>query len=537
VSTLPIPASSGFAAFQLQASLQAAIDALGFHSPTPVQEQVIPQALAGKDLLVSSQTGSGKTAAFLIPLLQRLLSSRNSAMRLPSGPSILVLSPTRELAQQVADDAIDLLKGSRGVRVATVVGGLPYGKQLQALRGADLVVATPGRLLDLYRTRKIRLDQVVHVVVDEADRMLDLGFAEDLQAIALASAQREQTLMFSATFAPRIMQLAEKLTKDPIRIAITALNQAKPDISELIHLADHESHRIKLLEHYLSDSSVDQAVIFARTQVECEQLGEKLTAQGLSVTYLHGALPQSVRTRRLNAFREKRVQWLVATDVAARGLDVPSISHVINLGLPMKPEDYVHRIGRTARAGRSGVAVTMVEVSDMRKLRAIERVIERRLENSVIPGLEPKVRPLVRNAGKPSTRPPSRSRPQSFGQSDREFPRTERPAIAKPRSEGWQDRSSVAKPRSEGWQDRSSVAKPRSEGWQDRSSVAKPRSEGWQDRSSVAKPRRLESAETRSQLSRGSGFAGFASKPGSRSDASPRAGQSRWAGKRVNSRA
>jgi len=248
-------------------------------------------------------------------------------------------------------------------------------------------------------------------------------------------------------------------------------------------------------------------------------------------------LPQSVRTRRLNAFREKRVQWLVATDVAARGLDVPSISHVINLGLPMKPEDYVHRIGRTARAGRSGVAVTMVEVSDMRKLRAIERVIERRLENSVIPGLEPKVRPLVRNAGKPSTRPPSRSRPQSFGQSDREFPRTERPAIAKPRSEGWQDRSSVAKPRSEGWQDRSSVAKPRSEGWQDRSSVAKPRSEGWQDRSSVAKPRRLESAETRSQPSRGSGFAGFASKPGSRSDASPRAGQSRWAGKRVNSRA
>ena len=225
----------------------------------------------------------------------------------------------RELAQQVADDAIDLLKGSRGVRVATVVGGLPYGKQLQALRGADLVVATPGRLLDLYRTRKIRLDQVVHVVVDEADRMLDLGFAEDLQAIALASAQREQTLMFSATFAPRIMQLAEKLTKDPIRIAITALNQAKPDIRELIHLADHESHRIKLLEHYLSDSSVDQAVIFARTQVECEQLGEKLTAQGLSVTYLHGALPQSVRTRRLNAFREKRVQWLVATDVAARG--------------------------------------------------------------------------------------------------------------------------------------------------------------------------------------------------------------------------
>ena len=509
MSTLPIPASPGFTAFRLQASLQSAIDALGFHSPTPVQEQVIPQALAGKDLLVSSQTGSGKTAAFLIPLLQMMLGSRNAAMRLPSGPAILVLSPTRELAQQVSDDAIDLLKGSRGLRVATVVGGLPYGKQLQELRGADLVVATPGRLLDLYRTRKIRLDQVVHMVVDEADRMLDLGFAEDLQAIALASAQRQQTLMFSATFAPRIMLLAEKLTRDPLRIAMTAVNQAKPDIRELIHLADHESHRIRLLEHYLSDSSVDQAVIFARTQVECEQLGEKLTAQGLSVTYLHGALPQSVRTRRLNAFREKRVQWLVATDVAARGLDVPSISHVINLGLPMKPEDYVHRIGRTARAGRSGVAVTMVEVSDLRKLRAIERVIERRLENSVIPGLEPKIRPLVRTAAKPASKSPNRSRPQGLVHGERDFLKAER----------------------------SGPSQPRGEGWQDRSGVAKPRSEGWQDRSGVAKPRRVETTEARSTSNRGSGFAGFANKPGSRSDASPRAGQTRWAGKRVNSRA
>jgi superfamily II DNA/RNA helicase len=430
-------------------------------------------------------------------------------MRLPSGPAVLVLIPTRELAQQVADDAIDLLKGSRGLRVATVVGGLPYGKQLQALRGADLVVATPGRLLDLYRTRKIRLDQVVHMVVDEADRMLDLGFAEDLQAIALASAQRQQTLMFSATFAPRIMQLAENLTRDPLRIAMTAVNQAKPDIRELVHLADHESHRIKLLEHYLSDRSVDQAVIFARTQVECEQLGEKLTAQGLSVTYLHGALPQSVRTRRLNAFRERRVQWLVATDVAARGLDVPSISHVINLGLPMKPEDYVHRIGRTARAGRSGVAVTMVELSDLRKLRAIERVIERRLENSIIPGLEPKIRPLVRTGAKPGARPPSRPRPQGSIQREREFVKAER----------------------------SNPSKTRSEAWQDRGSVAKPRSEAWQDRGSVAKPRRLETGESRSAANRGSGFAGFASKPGSRSDASPRAGQTRWAGKRANSRA
>lgn len=400
---------SGFSVFCLQANLQAAIDALGFQTPTPVQAQVIPQALEGKDLLVSSQTGSGKTAAFLIPLLQIQLAARQSAIRVPSGPSILVLSPTRELAQQVASDAIDLLRGSRGVRVASIVGGLPYGKQLQALRGADLVVATPGRLLDLYRTRKIRLDQVGHMVVDEADRMLDLGFAEDLQAIALACLKRQQTLMFSATFAPRIMQLAERLTKDPVRISITAINQPKPDIRELIHLADHESHRMKLLEHYLSDNLVEQAVIFARTQVECEQLGEKLNGQGLSVTYLHGALPQSVRTRRLNAFRERRVQWLVATDVAARGLDVPSISHVINLGLPMKPEDYVHRIGRTARAGRSGVAVTMLELSDMRKLRAIERVIERRLEPSLIPGLEPKVRPLVRNTGKPSARTPRRS--------------------------------------------------------------------------------------------------------------------------------
>jgi superfamily II DNA/RNA helicase len=262
------------------------------------------------------------------------------------------LCPTRELAQQVATDAINLARGIKSLRIATIMGGMPYGKQIQAIKGASLVVATPGRLLDLFNSRAIRLDQVECLVVDEADRMLDLGFAEDLEAIDERCKGRSQTLMFSATFAPRIMSLASNLTKDAKRIELAHAGEAHANIAQKLHWADNMAHKHRLLEHLLSDPELDQAVVFASTQVESEKIADTLRANGYQASALHGAMPQAVRNRRLDSLRKGQTRILVATDVAARGIDVPRISHVINFGLPMKPEDYTHRIGRTGRGAQ-----------------------------------------------------------------------------------------------------------------------------------------------------------------------------------------
>ena len=401
-----VTASSNFESLGLAAPLLSAVAQLGFTAPTNVQAQAVPAALQGGDWMVSSQTGSGKTAAFLLPLLHRLLNAGAAEAGRVTAPRAVVLCPTRELAQQVGADAIDLMRGvgealrtegkhhplrdaARGLRVATVVGGVPFGKQLFDLRGAQLVVATPGRLLDLHSRGQIRLDATQALVVDEADRMLDLGFAEDLAAIAEATAQREQTLMFSATFAPRIMALAAKLMRTPGRLELATAHDVHADITQTLHWADNMGHKQKLLEHWLSDAEVDQAVVFASTQGDTEAIAEALQQIGHSAIALHGAMPQSVRNRRLQNVRDGRVRVLVATDVAARGLDVPSISHVINFGLPMKAEDYVHRIGRTGRAGRSGMAITIAEHRERGKIRAIEAFTRQPIEASVIAGLEP----------------------------------------------------------------------------------------------------------------------------------------------------
>ncbi|MFC6167612.1 DEAD/DEAH box helicase [Acinetobacter terrestris] len=386
--------SKTFADFSLDASLIQAIEGLGFTTPTPVQEQAIPAALEGKDLLVSSQTGSGKTAAFLLPTLNALanedsLISFKDRMKAVTQPNILVISPTRELAQQVCQDAIALVRHMKGVRVAAIMGGMPFGKQIQQLKGAQVVVATPGRLLDLVNRRQLKLDMVDALIVDEADRMLDLGFSEDLEAIGELAANRKQTLMFSATFAPRIVTLAERMMNDPMRIAIETGHSTNTDITQTLHWTDGFEHKKKLLTHWLSDESVDQAVVFASTQEDTDMLAEELAEAGLSVVALHGAMPQTVRNRRLRSIREGRAKILVATDVAARGLDVPTISHVINFGLPMKNEDYVHRIGRTGRAGRTGNAITLATYRERGKIRALEDFLDARLNVSEIEGLEP----------------------------------------------------------------------------------------------------------------------------------------------------
>ncbi|MEN8990743.1 DEAD/DEAH box helicase [Avibacterium paragallinarum] len=391
--------SKTFADFPLHESLQLALQGLGFTTPTPVQEQSIPAALEGKDLLVSSQTGSGKTAAFLLPTVNALagqdtLMSFKERMKAVTAPSILVLCPTRELAQQVSQDAIALVRHMKGVRIAAIMGGMPFGKQIQQLKGAQVVVATPGRLLDLVNRRQIKLDNVDALIVDEADRMLDLGFSEDLEAISDLAANRKQTLMFSATFAPRIITLAERMMNDPQRIAIETGHSTNTDITQTLHWTDGFEHKKKLLTHWLSDESVDQAVVFASTQEDTDMLAEELAEAGHSVVALHGAMPQTVRNRRLRSIREGRAKILVATDVAARGLDVPTISHVINFGLPMKNEDYVHRIGRTGRAGRTGNAITLATYRERGKIRALEDFLDARLNVSEIEGLEPSPPPV-----------------------------------------------------------------------------------------------------------------------------------------------
>ena len=284
--------ANGFAALNLDSSLLKAVDALGYTQPTAVQVATIPAALAGGDWMVSSQTGSGKTAAFLLPALQVLLDSPPMpkgeqiarSRRAGASPRVLVLCPTRELAQQVAQEAIRLVRFVKGVRVANVVGGTPFGKQLMELRGAQLVVATPGRLLDLNRNGQIGLDCVQTLVVDEADRMLDLGFSEDLEAIHVATARRDRTLMFSATFAPRIMELASHVMREPQKIELATAQDTHENIEQRLHWFDDMAHKNALLEHYLQDESMEQAVVFTATQIETDELADELREAGYAAS-------------------------------------------------------------------------------------------------------------------------------------------------------------------------------------------------------------------------------------------------------------
>ncbi|MDH4481078.1 MAG: DEAD/DEAH box helicase [Rhodoferax sp.] len=428
---------NGFVELALAPELVQACKDLGYTQPTAVQSKVIPLALPTNaasakaasfiDLMVSSQTGSGKTAAFLLPVLHTLLKQaadaeeaerleyeqavadaaakgepapKRSKRKDPTNPrnfkaptpGALIVCPTRELAQQVAHDAIDLVQHCRGLRVANIVGGMPYQLQIAKLQNANLVVATPGRLLDLQRSMQIKLDQVQFLVVDEADRMLDLGFSDDLAEINQLTIDRKQTMMFSATFAPRIQQLAARVMREPQRITIDNPQEKHANIKQVLFWADNAQHKRKLLDHWLRDTGINQAIVFASTQIECDGLANDLQQDGFDAVALHGALSQGLRNRRLMALRQGHVQILVATDVAARGIDVPTITHVFNFGLPMKAEDYTHRIGRTGRAGRDGLAITFAEMRDRRKIFDIEAYTRQPIKAEVVPGLEPQQR-------------------------------------------------------------------------------------------------------------------------------------------------
>ncbi len=401
------PEATGFAALNLAQPLLQAMERMGYNEPTLVQSETIPRALLGGDWMVSAQTGSGKTAAFLLPAIHALLTSapmskgeqaaRNK--RAGASPRVLILCPTRELAQQVAAEGIRLVSFCKGIRIANVMGGTAFGKQLMELRGATLVVATPGRLLDLNRNGQIDLTAVQTLVVDEADRMLDLGFSEDLEAIHIATERRERTMMFSATFAPRIMQLASNVMRNPERIELASAQDAHQNIEQRLHWFDDYTHKNSLLEHYLDSADLQQAIVFTATQVETDELADELRQAGYNAAPLHGAMPQQIRNRRIKSMRDGSTKILIATDVAARGIDVPAITHVINYGLPMKPEDYVHRIGRTGRAGSNGIAVTLAGFRDRFKIRNIERFTEQPINVTSVAGLEPKSPPPPMGGG------------------------------------------------------------------------------------------------------------------------------------------
>ena len=379
-----------FSTLGLNSSLLETLTALGYRTPTPVQRAAIPAALAGTDLLVSSQTGSGKTAAFLLPALQRVATVAPTGRG--AGPRILVLTPTRELALQV-DKAAHTYGDGQRLRTACLVGGMPYGLQLKQLgKPVDIVIATPGRLKDHLDRGRVDLARVEVLVLDEADRMLDMGFVEDIEAIVARTPATRQTLLFSATLDGVVGRLAQRVTRAPQRIDIAAMRSPEGKIDQRALFADDLSHKTRLLDALLRDTGIRQALVFTATKQSAEDLSGALREQGFSAGALHGDMRQRERNLTLQHLRDGRMRVLVATDVAARGLDVPGISHVINFDAPRQAEDYIHRIGRTGRAGRPGVAVTLLAHREKHLVHSIERYTGNALRVAVIPGLEPVAR-------------------------------------------------------------------------------------------------------------------------------------------------
>jgi ATP-dependent RNA helicase DeaD len=376
--------ADGFPGFGLAAPLQAAVAALGYEEPTPVQRETIPLLLSGRDMLAQAATGTGKTAAFALPMLHRLLAAPQTGRRRTRG---LVLVPTRELAMQVAEAIHKYARGS-GLQVIPVYGGASMSQQVRALdRGADVVVATPGRALDHLRRRSLDLEGLEVLVLDEADEMLDMGFAEDLESILDATPESRQTALFSATMPPRILSIAQKHLDRPQRITIAREKTAAGKLPRVRQVAYVVSRAQKpaALQRVLDLESPASALVFCRTRMEVDTLVETLNAHGYRAEALHGGMLQRQRDSVMQRFRSAKADLLVATDVAARGLDIEQLSHVFNYDLPSAPDAYVHRIGRTGRAGREGTAVTLVEPREHRLLRTIESVTKQKIEVCPLP--------------------------------------------------------------------------------------------------------------------------------------------------------
>jgi ATP-dependent RNA helicase RhlE len=364
-----------FETFNLHPALLRAVTEAGYTVPTPIQARAIPLALAGHDLQAAAQTGTGKTAAFALPILQRL-DAAVSEPRGPRAPRALVLVPTRELAAQVAESFQDLGRHLRQ-RGVLIFGGVGPKPQVKALaEGVDIIVATPGRLLDHLQLRLVDLSRIEILVLDEADRMLDMGFIRPIRKLIAALPKQRQNLLFSATFSNEIRELARGILRDPQSIDIAPRNTPVELIDHRVYHVD-TAQKHPLLTRILNDGGNRQSLVFTRTKHGANRLAERLARDGLSCAAIHGNKSQGARTRALDDFKQGKIQVLVATDIAARGLDIEELPHVVNFELPHVPEDYVHRIGRTGRAGRSGEAVSLVSRDERDRLRAIEKMLGR----------------------------------------------------------------------------------------------------------------------------------------------------------------
>jgi ATP-dependent RNA helicase RhlE len=408
-----------FSELGLRPELLRAVQAQGYTDPTPVQREAIPLVLAGRDLLAGAQTGTGKTAAFVLPMLQLLAAGARPSNGARPPVRVLILTPTRELAIQVEQSVRDY--GSGGLRrsSAAIYGGVGMGGQLGALRrGVEIVVATPGRLLDHARQRTIDLSRVEILVLDEADRMLDMGFIRDIRSILALLPDRRQNLLFSATFSKEIRSLAEGMLDRPASVQVTPRNTPTELVRQVVHPVDR-SRKKELLSHLVRTRVVDQALVFTRTKHGANKLAEQLWKDGIATAAIHGNKSQPQRVKALNDFKAGRVTLLIATEVAARGLDIEQLPHVVNYELPMVPSDYVHRIGRTGRAGVEGDAISLVCADERPLLREIEHLLGGPIETQVIAGFEPnpaeRPEPIRLRSGQGGGRPRHHAQPAPAG--------------------------------------------------------------------------------------------------------------------------
>lgn len=380
-----------FSDLNLHQALIETLGKLGFKIPTPIQLAAIPKVIAGFDLRASAQTGTGKTAAFLLPALNRL----TLPSKIPGkGPRILILVPTRELAMQVADEAKRFSENLSRVKTICIYGGAPYPKQNRELSSPyEILVATPGRLIDHLERGRVNFSRLEMLILDEADRMLDMGFIEPVQKIAAATPKHRQTLLFSATLKGSVLNLSNQLMNKPIEISVNSEKTKHENIEQRLHIVDDMQHKSRLLEHLLNDPAINQAIIFTATKRFADQLVKILYQNGYHAAALHGDMNQHQRTKTITRYRDGDIRLLVATDVAARGIDVLSTSHVINFDLPKNAEDYVHRIGRTGRAGAKGIALSFAANKDMGLVKQIEKFTGYTITPSVIVGMEPKSKP------------------------------------------------------------------------------------------------------------------------------------------------
>ncbi|MEE4690467.1 DEAD/DEAH box helicase [Pseudomonas alliivorans] len=402
-----------FASLGLIEPLLRALDALGYQTPTPVQAQAIPPVLAGRDLMAAAQTGTGKTAGFALPLLQRL--TMEGPKVAPNTIRALVLAPTRELAEQV-HESIRQYAEHLPLSTYAVYGGVSINPQMMKLRkGVDVLVATPGRLLDLHRQNAVKFSQLQTLILDEADRMLDLGFAEELRGIYAVLPKRRQTLLFSATFSDPIRQLASQMLDDPLTIEVSPRNVAAASVKQWVVTVD-KKRKADLFIHLMKKHRWGQVLVFAKTRVGVDQLVDRLQALGLNADGIHGDKPQATRQRALDRFKSNEVKILVATDVAARGLDIDDLPTVVNLDLPIVAEDYIHRIGRTGRAGLTGEAISLVCADEVELLSAIEVLTRQTLERREEQDFEPEHRvPSTDASGQILKKPKKPKKPKVSG--------------------------------------------------------------------------------------------------------------------------